>query len=132
MRKSAQLVSDLPRLLDVAGHFHKAPFFLTEDMFGGLPFSLAGGHIKELVDKPVAETHTHEVPEIYLLLSPDPNGAEIEIEVDDKIFRVCSPAAFYVPALARHKFVTKKAQVGSFCLGILLSSASQENSHDRL
>ena len=123
MKESAQIVSDLPRLLNVAGHFHPAPFFLTEDMFGGLAFSLAGGHIKDLVDKPVAETHVHEVPEIYLLLSPDLGGAEIEIEVDEKLFRISSPAAFYVPANARHKFVTKKAQLGSYCLGILLNSA---------
>src|SRR5690349_9069860 len=120
MKKCAQLVSDLPRFLDVAGHFHPAPFFLTEDMFGGLAFSLAGGHIKDLVDKPVADMHVHEVPEIYLLLSPDPGGAEIEITVDEKLFHISSPAAFYVPALASHKFVTKKAQVGSYCLGILL------------
>jgi len=120
MQNHTQLEDDLPRFLDVEGHFHPAPFFITQDMFGGLPFSLAGGHIKDLVNKPVAETHVHDVPEIYLLLSPDPQGAEIEIEVEDKLFRISSPAAFYVPAFARHKFVTKKAQTGSYCLGILL------------
>lgn len=131
MKACVQVVSDLPRFLNVAGHFHPAPFFLTDDMFGGLPFSLAGGHIKDLVDKPVAETHVHEVPEIYLLLSPEPAGAEIEIQVDEKIFRLISPAAFYVPAFAKHKFVTKKAQLGSYCFGILLNSVI-ENSHERL
>ena len=124
MEKFAQIINDLPRFIDVAGHFHPAPFFLTEDMFGGLNFSLAGGHIKDLVDKPVAETHVHEVPEIYFLISPDPGGAEIEIEVEEKLFRVTSPSAFYVPAHARHKFITKKAQLGSYCFGILLKKIS--------
>ena len=120
-RRAPELVSDLPRFANVAGHFHQVPFFLSADMFGGLPLEVAGGEISQLVDKPVAETHVHEVAEIYLLLSPEKGGAEIDIEVDGTPYRAVAPAAFYVPAGARHRFVTRKAQVGSYCLGILLA-----------
>jgi hypothetical protein len=115
-----ELVSDLPRYMPMNGHFHEVPVFLALDMFGGLPFEVAGGEISKLVDIPVAEPHRHEVPEIYLLLSPEKGGAEIEIEVDGERFVATSPAAFYVPAGALHRFLTRRAEKGSFCLGILL------------
>lgn len=35
-------------------------------------YGTAGGEISELVGKPGAAPHTHEVPEIHLLLSPKP------------------------------------------------------------
>lgn len=115
-----ELIANLPRFIAVAGHFRQVPFFLTTDMFGGLPFEIAGGDISSLVDKPVAETHVHVCAEIYLLLSPNQGGAEIDIEVDGTPFRAVAPSAFYVPAGARHRFVTRKAEAGSYCLGILL------------
>lgn len=121
-----ELISDLPRLLDVPGHFHPAPFFITKDMFGGLPLALAGGHIAHLVDQAVADVHCHDVAEIYLLLSPDEGGAEIDIEVEGELFRAVSPATFYVPAKAKHRFITRKAQQGSYCLGILLENSDVE------
>jgi hypothetical protein len=122
--QAPQLISDLPRMLEVAGHFRLVPFFLSTSMFGGLPFEIAGGDISQLVDKPVADTHTHEFPEIYLLLSPNPGGAEIDIEVDGARFRAVAPSAFYVPAGARHRFITRKAEIGSYCLGVLLGAES--------
>lgn len=123
--QAPELISDLPRLLEVAGHFRMVPFFLSTEMFGGLPFEIAGGDISQLVDKPVADTHTHEFPEIYLLLSPNKGGAEIDIEVNGEAFRAVAPSAFYVPAGARHRFVTRKAEIGSYCLGVLLGAESQ-------
>lgn len=119
-----ELVSDLPRLVPMPGHFHDVPLYLGLDMFGGMPVEVAGGEISELVGRPVAAVHTHDVPEVYLLLSPEKGGAEIEIEVDGSLFVATSPAAFYVPAGARHRFVTKRAERGSYCLGILLHAGA--------
>jgi len=115
-----ELITGLPRFAPMEGHFHEVPIFLAQDMFNGLPVEIAGGDISKLVGIPVADTHVHAVPEIYLLLSPEKGGAEIEIEVDGERFVATSPAAFYVPAGARHRFLTRKAERGSYCLGILL------------
>jgi mannose-6-phosphate isomerase-like protein (cupin superfamily) len=121
-----QLISDLPRMSEVVGHFRPVPFYVEKDMFGGVPVEIAGGEISELVDRPVAEPHVHDVAEIYLLLSPSPGGAQIDIEVDGERFTVESPAAFYVPAGATHRFVTRRAERGSYCLGVLLTKPSGE------
>ncbi|MBB6254525.1 cupin domain-containing protein [Nitrospirillum iridis] len=118
------LIDDLPRFAPVAGHFHDVPFYVSREMFGGVPIEIAGGEIAHLVETPVAATHRHDCPEIYLLLSPSPKGAVIEVEVNDQIFTVVSPAAFYVPAGAPHRFVTRRAERGSYCLGVLLPRAS--------
>lgn len=104
----------------VPGHHKPAPFILTNDMFGGLPISMAGAEIRNLIGKPVADLHTHEVPEIYILVSPNPGGAEIDIELATETITVSSPSAVYVPAGTQHRFVTRTAEAGSFCFGIFL------------
>jgi len=111
----------LPTLKEVPGHYHPVPFLLTLDTFGGLPIEMAGGEISHLVNSPVADMHMHEVPEIYLLLSPEPGGAVIEIDVEGEQYVVESPIAVYIPAKMRHRFITRKAMAGSYCLGILLN-----------
>ena len=60
------------------------------------------------------------MPEIYLLLSPEPGGAVIDVEVEGVSYEVVAPAAFYTPARMRHRFVTRTAVKGSSCLGVLL------------
>lgn len=116
---------DLPLFREIAGHHAPTPFYLTEDMFGGLPLELAGGEISDKVGKPVAAPHTHEVPEIYLLLSPNPGGGEIEVVADGRHHVLSSPATFFIPAGTVHHFVTLKAEPGTYCLGLLLSGSSQ-------
>ena len=74
----------------------------------------------------MAAAHEHEVPEVYLLLSPEPGGAEIEVSVDGEVHRLVAPAALFVPARTRHCFVTKRAAPGSFCLGVLLRSGASD------
>jgi mannose-6-phosphate isomerase-like protein (cupin superfamily) len=120
MTKAPNAITQLPIWRAVEGHFHEVPFFLSREMFGGLPFEIAGGHIGDRVGKPVAEAHTHSVDEIYFLVSPDPGGAVIEVEVDGVSHVYESPAAILVPAGARHRFITRKASSGSFCFGIFL------------
>lgn len=114
-------IGDLPTFKEVAGHFHPAPFYLTDDMYGGVNVEIAGGPIDHLVGKPVAEPHTHDVPEIYLILAPEKGGAKVQIDVEDEIYIVEAPATFYVPAGAKHRFLTLEATKGSYCLGILLN-----------
>jgi hypothetical protein len=115
---------DLPLLRQITGHYAPTPFYLTAEMFGGLPIEVAGGEISDKVGIPVAEPHTHKVAEIYLLLSPEPGGAVIDVIADGLKHTLTSPATFYIPAGTVHHFVTREAQQGSYCLGILLGSES--------
>src|SRR5439155_8420240 len=62
----AEIITALPIPLAVAGHHQPAPFYVTADMFGGLPVQLAGGELSTLVGKPVAAPHVHDVDELYL------------------------------------------------------------------
>lgn len=119
---TAEILSALPILLEVAGHHQAAPFYLTSDMFGGLPVNIAGGELSGLVDKPVADPHTHEVDEIYFLISPQPGQARIEVHLDGERYSLTSPAVMRIPARSKHFFVTKEASVGSYCFGILLGA----------
>jgi hypothetical protein len=112
---------DLPVFQQVPGHYGRTPFFLTQDMLGGQPLEIAGGEISDKVGKPVAAPHTHEVPEIYLLMSPTPGGAVIDVVADGQAYELASPATMLIPAGTVHHFVTKEAEPGSFCLGVLLT-----------
>jgi hypothetical protein len=118
---AAQVVSELPIMRRVEGHREEVPFFVTAEMFGGLPLEIAGGELGDKVGIPVATPHTHELAEIYLLISPSPGGAVIDVEVEGGTFEVVSPAAVYIPARATHRFVTRRAEVGSYCLGVLIA-----------
>ena len=123
-REGLQLRTDLPIMAPVAGHHAPVPFYLTADMFGGMPVEIAGGEITHLVNKPVADTHQHDVAEIYVLISPNPGCAVIEVTLDGQTQRVASPAVCYLPARVPHRFVTLEAEPGSYCLGVLLGSGT--------
>lgn len=116
---------DLPLFREIPGHHAPTPFYLTDDMFGGLSFELAGGEISDKIGKPVADPHTHECPEIYLLLSPNPGGAVIEVVADGQHHMLTSPATFFIPTGTVHHFVTRKAEPGTYCLGLLLTGSTQ-------
>ncbi|WP_442738382.1 cupin domain-containing protein [Streptomyces pseudogriseolus] len=121
-RNTPLVETDLPVFQQIPGHYHPTPFFLTKEMLGGQNIEIAGGEISDKIGKPVAAPHTHEVPEIYLLISPDPGGAVIEVVADGERYELTSPATMLIPAGTVHHFVTKKAQPGSFCLGVLLTN----------
>jgi hypothetical protein len=120
-----QIRTDLPIAIPVAGHREPVPFYLTADMFGGVPVELAGGEITDLVGKPVADPHRHRVPEVYFLISPHPGGARISVTVGASRYQLASPALLHVPAGAEHCFVTEQAEPGSYCFGILLGRESR-------
>jgi hypothetical protein len=117
-----QLLTDLPIPLPVAGHHQAAPFYVTRDMFGGIPVAIAGGELSDKIGIPVARPHRHDVPEIYFLVSPTPGGARIRVVVDGEDHEMASPAVFYVPAGAEHCFLTLAAERGSYCFGILVGA----------
>ena len=119
-----QIRTDLPLMAPVAGHHSAVPFYLTSDMFGGMPVQVAGGEISGRVGKPVADPHRHGVPEIYFLVSPNPGAARIVVTVDGESTELTSPALCYVPAGAEHSFLTVEAEPGSYCFGILLGSGT--------
>lgn len=112
---------NLPVLQQIPGHYGQTPFFLTRDMLGGQPIEIAGGEISDKVGKPVAAPHTHEVPEIYVLMSPTPGGAVIDVVAEGQEYELASPATMLIPAGTVHHFVTKQAEPGSYCLGVLLT-----------
>jgi len=117
---TAAVCTDLPVMKLVPGHHHTVPFFLTKDMFGGLPFEIAGGEITHLVGKPVADPHRHDVAEIYLLVTPAGGRASIDVDIEGERHTLEAPAAIMIPAGATHAFVTRAASHGSYCFGILL------------
>jgi hypothetical protein len=116
----AEIITGLPIPLAIAGHHEPAPFYLTAEMFGGLPIQLAGGELSALVGKPVAAPHTHDVDELYLLVSPNRGGARIEVLLDGRRHELTSPAVMRVPAGSEHCFLTLEAEVGSYCFGVLI------------
>jgi mannose-6-phosphate isomerase-like protein (cupin superfamily) len=59
------------------------------------------------------------VEEIYILISPQPGQAEIEITAGGEKYELRSPGVFRVPAGVVHCFETTAAVPGSFLLGIL-------------
>lgn len=116
----AEIVTELPIPLAVAGHHQPAPFYLTAEMFGGMPVQIAGGELSTLVGKPVAAPHKHDVDEIYFLISPLPGQARIEVQLNGVRHELVSPAVMRIPAGSEHCFLTKEAVVGSYCFGILV------------
>ncbi|MEU0009346.1 cupin domain-containing protein [Streptomyces sp. NPDC006314] len=123
-RQRPLVEQNLPVFQTIPGHYDQTPFFLTQDMLGGQPIEIAGGEISDKVGKPVAAPHTHEVPEIYVLMSPEAGGAVIEVMADGETHELVSPAVMLIPAGTVHCFVTKKAEPGSYCLGVLLTGGT--------
>jgi len=119
----AEIITGLPIPRAVAGHGEPAPFYITSEMFGGLPVELAGGELSALVGRPVAAPHTHDVDELYLLVSPNPGGARIEVLLDGQRHELTSPAVMRIPAGSEHCFLTLEAEVGSYCFGVLMGGA---------
>jgi hypothetical protein len=119
-----QVLLDLPRLVAVDGHRLPAPFYLTREMFGGIPIELATAELTSLAGDAVADLHVHTTPEVYVLISPTPGGAECLIEIAGNRRVVRSPASCYIPAGKPHRFAVLRAEHGSWMLGILLAFES--------
>jgi mannose-6-phosphate isomerase-like protein (cupin superfamily) len=70
----------------------------------------------------------HDVPEIYLLFASEPGAAEIDVEIEgEETVRLTAPAALYVPAGRRHRFITRSAAPGSYCYGLFLHGPEERS-----
>lgn len=116
-----EVFDELPVLEAMQGHHGKAEIYLGPAHVPGLPFKIAAADAAELVGKPLADLHTHDVDEIYLVVTP---GLSFEVETDVGSTAITSPAAVRIPAGVPHRFVVVSTK-SSPCpfLGILVSPA---------
>lgn len=124
-----EINNQLPINKPVNGHFTTVPFLLTSEMFEGLDFEMVSKEISLIVGQSVSDLHVHEYPEIYVLISTENGGAEIEVETTTGKYKMTSPAVAYIPAHTEHRFIVLKAIPGSFCLGILLNKKIHDRSN---
>jgi mannose-6-phosphate isomerase-like protein (cupin superfamily) len=108
----------LPRQVAIPGHHGPADMYLSPEDAAGVTFTVAAVDAATLVGKPLADLHSHDVDEIYLVVTP---GLRFEVETDRGSVEVRSPASVRIPAGTRHRFVVREAAVAP-CpfLGILL------------
>jgi mannose-6-phosphate isomerase-like protein (cupin superfamily) len=112
------VVEDLPREQRMPGHPSPAQIYLGPEDVEGLPITVAAVDAAELVGKSLTELHTHDVDEIYLVVTP---GLRFDVETDAETVSVRSPASVRIAAGTPHRFLVRAAEV-SPCpfLGILV------------
>jgi hypothetical protein len=112
------VVSGLPRYEEMPGHHAPAAIYLGPEDAPGLPVRIAAADASTLVGESLAELHTHDVDEIYLVVTP---GLRFEVETDRGSISATSPTSVRIPAGTPHRFVVREATV-SPCplLGILV------------
>jgi mannose-6-phosphate isomerase-like protein (cupin superfamily) len=117
-RSRIGVVEDLPREKRLPGHPEPARIYLGPEDVAGLPITVAAVDAAELVGTPLTELHSHDVDEIYLVVTP---GLRFDVETDAETVSVRSPASVRIPAGTPHRFLVREAEV-SPCpfLGILL------------
>lgn len=120
-RTGLAVVDDLPRQERMPGHPAPAAIYLGPEDAPGLPIKVAAVDASELVGIPLTELHTHDVDEIYLVVTP---GLRFDVETDRGSVDVNSPASVRIPAGTPHRFVVRQAEVSPcLLLGILVEGA---------
>jgi mannose-6-phosphate isomerase-like protein (cupin superfamily) len=121
-RTGLGVVTDLPRHEVMEGHHAPAPIYLGPEDGADVPIKLAAVDASQLVGKPMADLHTHDGDEIYLVVQP---GLSFDVETDRGSISVTSPASVRVPAGTPHRFVVRGAETSPCTfLGILLEARS--------
>ncbi len=117
-----KIVDALPREEVIEGHHAPASIYLGPEDGEGVSFQVAAADAAQLVGKPLADLHTHEGDEIYLVVTP---GLRFHVETDKGSVAVSSPASVHIPAGTPHRFVVDEVET-SPCpfLGILLEGRS--------
>jgi mannose-6-phosphate isomerase-like protein (cupin superfamily) len=120
-----RVVEDLPRQEVMAGHPVPAQIYLGPEDAPGLGIKVAAVDASTLVGRPLTELHSHEVDEVYLVVTP---GLRFDVETDAETVSVRSPASVRIPAGTPHRFLVREAAV-SPCplLGILLEPAGGDD-----
>jgi mannose-6-phosphate isomerase-like protein (cupin superfamily) len=108
----------LPRLEPMPGHHAPASIYLSPEDDPKVSVRVAAVDASSLVGEPLSDLHTHDVDEIYLVVTP---GLAFDVETDRGSVHVTSPASVRIPAGRPHRFVVREAS-SSPCplLGILL------------
>lgn len=113
------VVRGLPNYVTIQGHHAPAALYVQpEHLEGTLALTVAAVDASELVGKPLADLHSHEVEELYLVVSP---GLRFEVQTDEGSVMVDSPASVRIPAGKPHRFVIHAAATAPLpFLGILM------------
>jgi hypothetical protein len=119
-RFSKNVITDLPKMVEVSGHHKPTPFWIAPDMFPGVNIRIAGLEVSKIVGAPHAEPHVHDSPEIYLTPSEEKGVVVVEIQMDEDTFVVESPFAVFVPPGVKHCFSVLKCESPHYVLGIML------------
>ena len=114
------VVTDLPRGVQIKGHLQPAPCWITPDMLPGVGFRMAGHEMSGSVGKPHAAPHVHDVPEIWAAPSEKKGDLVIEAEMNDGRFLVEAPFSIFIPAGTRHCFTVVKCESTHYVMGIVL------------
>lgn len=119
----------IPSFESIDGHSKLVPIYLSEEVCQDVTFRIAAVDVSQHIGSPIAHTHTHDSPEIYLAISEQEGDIVFELNLDGESFLVESPAAVYIPAGLPHAFrtITAKAQP-SFFLGIFLDYVTRKTS----
>jgi mannose-6-phosphate isomerase-like protein (cupin superfamily) len=113
------VVTDLPRLVPIAGHHHPAPFWVTPDMFPDVNIGVAGMDVSKIVGAPHAAPHVHDKHcEIWVAPSENRGDVVIEAQMEDEKFLVEAPFAVFIPAGVSHCFKVVKCDSPHYVLGI--------------
>jgi len=120
------ILKELPHLIEVEGHHEKAPFWLTGEMFPEVKIRIAAKDCSKLVNKPHADPHRHDVPEIYMAITEYPGDMKLEICIEDETYVVESPCTVFIPAGASHSFKVLKCDKPNYMLGVFLDYISEE------
>ena len=111
----------IPSLESMAGHSKLVPVYLSDKVCQDVTFRIAAVDVSQHIGSPIAHTHTHDSPEIYLAISEQEGDIVFELNLDGESFLVESPAAIYIPAGLPHSFRTLTAKnEPCFFLGIFL------------
>ena len=79
-----------------------------------------------MVNKPHADPHRHDVPEIYMAITEYPGDMKLEILIEDETYVVESPCTVYIPAGASHSFKVLKCDKTNYVLGVFLDYLSEK------
>ena len=116
------VVGGLPREEVMPGHHAAASIYLGPEDAPGVRVKIAAVDAAELVGKPLSDLHTHDVDEIYLVVTP---GLRFDVETDEGTVEVSSPASVRIPAGTPHRFLVREATTAPCVfLGILLEADS--------
>jgi mannose-6-phosphate isomerase-like protein (cupin superfamily) len=120
------IVKNLPQFKEVEGHHEKAPFWLTEEMFPEVKIRVAAKDCSKMVNKPHADPHRHDVPEVYLAITEYPGDMKCQILLEDESYVLESPFSVFIPAGVHHAFKVLKCDHPNYLLGIILEYMTEK------